>query len=103
MIEEDSSLFCSKRSIIWLKFFSALSDTSLIRLVRVLMWLSELVEFCSNLLTISEICSRDMVEEGWKKGRRTEGEGEGPGKEVGDHEETAGDAGKSESDGHMCR
>ena len=44
----------------------------------------------------------EMVEE-WKKGRRTEGEGEGPGKKVGGHEETARDARKSESDVHMCR
>ena len=76
MIEAVSSLLRSKRSIIWLKLLSDLSDTSLIRLVRDLMWLSDLVEFSSNLLTISEICSRDMVEvvERWKKGRRTEGE-----------------------------
>ena len=70
------------------------------------MWLSDLVEFSSSLLTISEICSRDMVEvvERWKKGRRTEGEGEGPGKKkVGGHGETARDARKSESDVHMCR
>ena len=75
------------------------------RLVRDLMWFSDLVEFSSNLLTISEICSRDMVEmvEEWKKGRRTEGEGEGPGKKVGGHEETARDAGESESVVHICR
>ena len=75
------------------------------RVVKALMWLSDLVELSSSLLTISEICSRDMMEmvEEWKKGRRTEGEGEGPGKKVGGHEETARDAGKSESDGHMCR
>ena len=40
-------------------------------------------QFCSNLLTVSEICSRDMVKvevevEGWKKEEAHKGEGGGP-------------------------
>ena len=46
------------------------------RVVKALMWLSALVELSSSLLTISEICSRDMMKR-WKSGRRGAQKGEG--------------------------